>query len=64
MPLQNVGKVITSREQWQTVLRSKGKKKKNFALSEFSRCLERDQTAGIQQRIGTRVLDPRPGAHL
>lgn len=64
MPLQNVGKVITSREQWQTVLRSKGKKKFFFALSEFSRCLERDQTAGIQRRIGTRVLDPRPGVHL
>lgn len=61
MPLQNVGKVITSREQWQTVLRSKGI---FFALSEFSCCLERDQTAGIQRRIGTRVLDPRPGVHL
>lgn len=44
--LQNVGKVITTREQWQTA------SSKGIFPSEFSCGLSIDQTTGIQRWIG------------
>lgn len=56
---KRAGKVITTEKS-----RQAASSKKNFPLSESSGGLGPDQTAGIQRRIGARVLDPRPDDHL